>query len=216
MEVRLMSLSDISYKYGVAKRVFYSIISLIKIIIPIFTLESEIMKSVEFLQPFFLNIYDFLSDNLNIVLFVGLTTLLTGAFTYFIFPLGETACLVATAIGYLLAPRIEADFAAYVSGGATVWEAAAECAPWVFWICLPTIFVGAVCVCKRVTKWGGLVKTLLIGGLIPLVLGLLLGLLSYLSYGFSIIPNPAQTCMFISLILVTIAEQVAIFRKKAE
>lgn len=211
-----MSLSDISYKYGVAKRVFYSIISLIKIIIPIFTLESEIMKSVEFLQPFFLNIYDFLSDNLNIVLFVGLTTLLTGAFTYFIFPIGETACLVATAIGYLLAPRIEADFAAYVSGGATVWEAAAECAPWVFWICLPTIFVGAVCICKRVTKWGGLVKTLLIGGLITLVLGLLLGLLSYLSYGFSIIANPAQTCMFISLILVTIAEQVAIFRKKAE
>jgi hypothetical protein len=174
------------------------------------------MKSVEFLQPFFLNVYDFLSDNLNIVLFVGFTTLMTGAFTYFIFPLGETACLVATAIGYLLSPRIEADFTAYVSGGATVWEAAAECAPWVFWICLPTIFVGAICVCKRVTKWGGLIKTLLIGGLITLIVGALLGLLAYLSYGFGIISNPAQICMFISLVLVTVAEQIAIFRKNAE
>lgn len=208
-----MSLSDLSYKYGVVKRVIYSIISLIKVILPILTLETEIMKSVEFLQPFFLNVYDFLSQNLNIVLFVGFTTLMTGALTYFIFPVGEAACLVATAIGYLLAPRIEADFLAYVGEGASVWEAGAECAPWIFWICLPTLFVGAVCVCKRVTKWGGLVKTLLIGGLITLVVGLLLGLLAYLSYGFSLISNPAQTCMFISLVLVTVSEQIVIFQK---
>lgn len=208
-----MSLGDISYKYGVVKRIIYSIISFLKILIPIFTLETEIMKSVEFLQPFFLGVFDFLSQNLNIVLFVGLTTLLTGAFTYFVFPVGETACLVATAIGYLLSPRIEEQFASLVDSGATVWQAGAECAPWIFWICLPTLFVGAVCVCKRVTKWGGLVKTLLIGGLITLVVGLLLGLFAYLSYGFALIANPAQTCMFISLVLVTVAEQIAIFRK---
>ncbi len=211
-----MSLSDISYKYGVVKRIIYSIISFLKILIPIFTLETEIMKSVEFLQPFFLGVFDFLSQNLNIVIFVGLTTLLTGAFTYFIFPVGETACLAATAIGYLLSPRIEAQFAAIVDGGATVWQAGAECAPWVFWICLPTLFVGAVCVCKRVTKWGGLVKTLLIGGLITLIVGGLLGLAAYLFYGFGLFGSPAQTCMLASLVLVTLAEQIAIFRKDNE
>ena len=210
-----MSISDISYKYGVVKRIIYSIISFLKVLIPIFTIETEIMKSVEFLQPFFLTVFDFLSENLNIVIFVGLTTLVTGAFTYFIFPIGETACLVATAIGYLLAPRIEAQFATLVEGGATVWQAAAECAPWIFWICLPTLFVGAVCVCKRVTKWGGLVKTLLIGGLITLVVGALLGLASYALYGFALVASPAQTCMLISLVLVTIAEQIAIFQKEA-
>ena len=210
-----MSISDISYKYGVVKRIIYSIISFLKVLIPIFTIETEIMKSVEFLQPFFLTVFDFLSENLNIVIFVGLTTLVTGAFTYFIFPIGETACLVATAIGYLLSPRIEAQFATLVEGGATVWQAAAECAPWIFWICLPTLFVGAVCVCKRVTKWGGLVKTLLIGGLITLVVGALLGLASYTLYGFALVASPAQTCMLISLVLVTIAEQIAIFQKEA-
>ena len=210
-----MSISDISYKYGVVKRIIYSIISFLKVLIPIFTIETEIMKSVEFLQPFFLTVFDFLSENLNIVIFVGLTTLVTGAFTYFIFPIGETACLVATAIGYLLSPRIEAQFATLVEGGATVWQAAAECAPWIFWICLPTLFVGAICVCKRVTKWGGLVKTLLIGGLITLVVGALLGLASYALYGFALVASPAQTCMLISLVLVTIAEQIAIFQKEA-
>ena len=209
-------MSNIGYKLSTAKRVIYSIISFLKVLIPIFTIEAEIMKSVEFLQPFFLNVFDFLSENFNIVIFVGLTTLLTGAFTYFIFPIGETACLVATAIGYLLSPRIEETFATIVDGGATVWQAGAECAPWIFWICLPTLFVGAVCVCKRVTKWGGLVKTLLIGGLITLVVGALLGLLAYAFYGFGVVASPAQTCMLISLILVTLAEQIAIFRKNTE
>ena len=209
-----MSIGKISSKFSTAKKIVYSIISLLKILIPVLTLEAEIMKSVELLQPFFLNIFDFLSENLNIVIFVGLTTLITGAFTYFIFPLGETACLVATAIGYLLSPRIEEQFASLVADGATVWEAGAACAPWIFWICLPTIFVGAICVCKRVSKWGGLVKTLLIGGLITLITGLLLGLASYACYGFGIIANPAQTCMLISLVLVTVAEQIAIFWKK--
>lgn len=211
-----MSISNVGYSFSTVKKVIYSIISFIKVLIPIFTLEAEIMKSVDFLQPFFLKVFDFLSQNLNIVLFVGLTTLITGAFTYFIFPVGETACFLATAIGYLLAPRIEAQFATLVSEGATVWQAGAECAPWIFWICLPTLFVGAICVCKRVTKWGGLVKTLLIGGLITLIVGLLLGLVSYLSYGFAIFANPAQTCMFISLVLVTVSEQIAIFSKNMD
>ena len=206
-------MSNIGYKLSTAKRVIYSIISFVKVLIPIFTLENEIMKSVEFLQPFFLKVFDFLSQNLNIVIFVGLTTLLTGAFTYFIFPIGETACLAATAIGYLLSPRIEEQFASLVEGGSTVWQAGAECAPWIFWICLPTLFVGAVCVCKRVTKWGGLVKTLLIGGLITLIAGVLLGAASYALYGFALVASPAKTCMFISLVLVTVAEQIAIFRK---
>ena len=85
-----MSLRDLSYKYGVAKRVIYSIISFLKILVPIFTLEKEIMKSVGFLEPFFLGVFDFLSENFNIVIFVGITTLMTGAFTYFIFPVGES------------------------------------------------------------------------------------------------------------------------------
>jgi hypothetical protein len=168
-----MSLSDISYKYGVVKRIFYSILSFLKVLIPLFTLESEIMKSVSFLQPFFLTVFDFLSENLNIVWFVGMTTLMTGIFTYFIFPIGETACLVATAIGYLLSPRIEEQFATLVEGGATVWEAGAACAPWIFWICLPTLFVGAVCVCKRASKCKCIIKIMLISGLITLVAGLI-------------------------------------------
>ena len=206
-------MSNIGYKLSTAKRIIYSIISFLKVLIPIFTIEAEIMKSVEFLQPFFLNVFDFLSENFNIVIFVGLTTLITGAFTYFIFPIGETACLVATAIGYLLSPRIEEQFASLVDSGATVWQAAGECAPWIFWICLPTLFVGAICVCKRVTKWGGLVKTLLIGGLITLIAGVLLGAASYALYGFALVASPAQTCMLVSLILVTVAEQIAIFQK---
>ena len=48
-----MSIRDISYKYGVVKRIIYSIISFLKVLIPIFTIETEIMKSVEFLQPVF-------------------------------------------------------------------------------------------------------------------------------------------------------------------
>ena len=127
-------MSNIGYKLSTVKRTIYSIISFLKVLIPIFTIETEIMKSVEFLQPFFLNVFDFLSENLNIVIFVGLTTLITGAFTYFIFPIGETACLVATAIGYLLSPRIEETFTTLVEGGATAWQAGAECAPWIFWI----------------------------------------------------------------------------------
>ena len=206
-----MSVSSIGNGYGGVKKVVYSIISLIKVLIPIFTLEAEIMKSVEFLQPFFLKVFDFLSQNLNIVIFVGLTTLLTGALTYFIFPIGETACLLATAIGYLLSPRIEGQFATLVADGATVWQAGAECAPWIFWICLPTLFVGAICVCKRVTKWGGLAKTLLIGGLVTLVVGLLLGGVSLLCYGYNLVASPAQTCMFISLVLVTVVEEIVIF-----
>lgn len=210
-----MSLSDISYKYGVVKRIFYSILSFLKVLIPLFTLESEIMKSVSFLQPFFLTVFDFLSENLNIVWFVGMTTLMTGIFTYFIFPIGETACLVATAIGYLLSPRIEEQFASLVEGGATVWEAGAACAPWIFWICLPTLFVGAVCVCKRASKCKCIIKIMLISGLITLVAGLIFGFASYLCYGFGIVAGPAQICMFASLVLVTVAEQIVIFQKNA-
>ena len=209
-----MGTSSLGSKLGIVKKVFYSIISLFKILIPLLTIEGEIMQSVAFLEPFFLSIFDFLSQNLNIVLFVGGTTLLTGAFTYFIFPIGETACLIATAIGYLLSPRINELFASSVAAGASSWDAAAICAPWVFWICLPTIFVGAICICKRVSRWGGLVKTLLISGLVTLIVGLLLGLASYICYGLEVGGNPAQVCMFISLVLVIIAEQVAIFCKK--
>lgn len=206
-----MSFGRIGHGFSVAKKILYSIISFIKVLVPLMTLEAEIMKKVEFLQPFFLSVFDFLSENLNIVIFVGLTTLLTGAFTYFIFPVGELACLVATAIGYLLSPRIEEMFATLVSDGATLWEAGAVCAPWVFWISLPTLFVGAICVCKRINKRGGLIKTLLISGLATLILGLLLGLGAYLCYGFGWTATPAQTCMLISLIVVTVAEQIAIF-----
>ena len=208
-----MSLRDIGYRFGIVKKIIYSIISFIKVLIPILTIETEIMKSVEFLQPFFLTIFDFLSKNLNIVMFVGLTTLITGALTYFIFPIGETACLLATAIGYLLSPQIQDSFNMAISEGASTWEAAGEVAPWVFWICLPTLFVGAICICKRVQNWGGLTKTLLIGGLITLIAGLILGLVAFLCYGTSVGANPAQTCMLISLILVTVAEQIAIFQK---
>lgn len=203
-------MQNVAYKYGLAKRIIYSVISLLKML---FALEGEIMKSVSFLEPFFMNVFDFLASHSNIVLFVGFVTLMTGAFTYFIFPAGEVACLLATAIGYIIAPRIEAGFATLVSEGATAWQAATQCAPWVFWICLPTVFVGAICVCKRVKKWGGLVKTLLIGGLITLIVGLLLGLVAYLSYGLALITNTARTCMFISIVLVTVAEQAVIFQK---
>lgn len=211
-----MSISTFGNSFSTVKKIIYSIISFLKILIPILTLEAEIMRSVDFLQPFFLKMFDFLSQSLNIVIFVGIVTLVTGAFTYFIFPIGETACLVATAIGYLLAPRIEEQFATLVSDGATVWQAGAECAPWIFWICLPPLFVGSICVCKRITKWGGLVKTLLIGGLITIISGLLLGLAAYLSYGLSLFANPAKTCMFVALLLVTISEQIVIFSKKMD
>lgn len=208
-----MSFSDVSYKFGIVKKVIYSIISFLKVLVPLFTLEAEIMKSVEVLQPFFLKLFDFLAENTNIVIFVGLATLFTGFLTFFIFPLGETACLVATAIGYLLSPRIEEMFTSLVTNGATAWEAGATCAPWIFWICLPTLFVGAVCVCKRVSKCGCIIKIMLTSGLITLIVGLILGFASYLCYGYGIVSNPAQICMFVSLIIVTIAEQIAIFWK---
>lgn len=205
-----MSLRDIGYKYGLVKRIIYSVISLLKMI---FALEGEVLKVVSFLDPFFMGVFDFLAKHSNIIVFVGLVTLLTGAFTYFIFPVGETACLLATAIGYILAPRINDGFLNLVNEGATAWEAGAQVAPWVFWICLPTIFVGAICVCKRVKKWGGLTKTLLIGGLITLVAGLLLGLGAYLAYGLALVANPAKVCMLVAIILVTVAEQIVIFQK---
>lgn len=204
----------LGYRYSLAKRIIYSVISFLKVLLPIFTLEEEIMKSVTMLQPFFLNFFDFISQFVNIVIFVGVVTLFTGAFTYVIFPVGETACLLATAIGYILSPRIEETFAAMVSDGADAWSAGAACAPWVFWICLPTIFVGAVCVCKRINKRGGLVRTLLISGLATLIVGLLLGLFAYLSYGTAIISEPARLSVFIAMVLVTIGEQIAIFEKK--
>ena len=205
-----MSLRDIGYKYGLVKRIIYSVISLLKMI---FALEGEVLKVVSFLDPFFMGVFDFLAKHSNIIVFVGLVTLLTGAFTYFIFPVGETACLLATAIGYILAPRINDGFLNLVNEGATAWEAGAQVAPWVFWICLPTICVGAICVCKRVKKWGGLTKTLLIGGLITLVAGLLLGLGAYLAYGLALVANPAKVCMLVAIILVTVAEQIVIFQK---
>ena len=205
-----MSLRDIGYKYGLVKRIIYSVISLLKMI---FALEGEVLKVVSFLDPFFMGVFDFLAKHSNIIVFVGLVTLLTGAFTYFVFPVGETACLLATAIGYILAPRINDGFLNLVNEGATAWEAGAQVAPWVFWICLPTIFVGAICVCKRVKKWGGLTKTLLIGGLITLVAGLLLGLGAYLAYGLALVANPAKVCMLVAIILVTVAEQIVIFQK---
>ena len=183
-----MSIRDVGYKFGLAKRIIYSIISLLKMV---FALEGEVLKVVAFIEPFFMKIFDFIAEHSNIVLFVGLITLFTGAFTYFIFPVGETACLLATAIGYVLAPRINDGFLNLVANGANPWEAGLEVAPWIFWICLPTIFVGAICVCKRVKKWGGLTKTLLIGGLITLITGILLGLISYLSYGLALFANPA-------------------------
>ena len=207
-----MGLRDIGYKYSLVKRIIYSIISLFKMI---FALEGEVIKVVAFIEPFFMKIVDFIAEYSNIVLFVGFITLMTGAFTYFIFPAGETACLLATAIGYVLAPRINDGFLNLVSNGSSAWDAGLKVAPWVFWICLPTIFVGAICVCKRVKKWGGLTKTLLIGGLITLITGIVLGLVAYLSYGLGIFANPAKTCMFISILLVTVAEQIVIFQEDA-
>ena len=208
-----MSLKSVAYKYNLAKRIIYSILSLVKMI---FALEGEVLKIVSFLDPFFMGVFDFIAKYTDSVVFVGIITLLTGAFTYFIFPVGETACLVATAIGYVLAPRITDGFANLVAGGATTWDAALKVAPWVFWICLPTVFVGAICVCKRVKKWGGLTKTLLIGGLITLIAGIVLGLVAYLSYGLSLFANPAQVCMLIAIILVTVAEQIVIFQKDVQ
>ena len=205
-----MSLTDIGYKYGLIKRIIYSIISLVKMI---FALEGEVLKVVSFIDPFFMKVFDFVAEYSNIVIFVGIITLMTGAFTYFIFPVGETACLLATAIGYVLAPRIHDGFLGLIANGSTAWDAGLKVAPWIFWICLPTIFVGAICVCKRVKKWGGLTKTLLIGGLITLITGIVLGLVAFLSYGIGIFANPAKTCMFISITLVTVAEQIVIFQK---
>jgi hypothetical protein len=114
-----------------------------------------------------------------------------------------------------LADEITAGFVRIVGeNGLTAWQAGAKCAPWVFWITLPTLFVGAICVCKRVTKWGGLVKTLLIGGLITLIVGILLGVLALVAYGTGFVANPARTCMLVAMALVTVAEQVAIFQKE--
>ena len=182
-------------------------------------LEGEIVKFVSYLEPFFLKVFGFLADHSNIVLFVGIMTLLTGAFVYFLFPIGEACCFLATAIGYILSNEITAGFVSLVNTeGLTTWQAGAKCAPWVFWICLPTLFVGAICVCKRVKKWGGLTKTLLIGGLITLICGLAIYGAAYLLFGNADVTpdftaNPAKNCMFVAMALVTVAEQVAIFQK---
>ena len=178
------------------------------------TLEGEVGKLASSIEPLFIGTFDFLDKHFNIFLFVGLVTLLTGALTYFIFPIGETACLLAAATGFILAPRIQEGFAAAVAGGKPVWEVAGNVAPYVFWICLPALFVGAVCVCKRINKRGGLIRTLLISGLATLVIGLVLGLLSFLAYGLSITANPAHACMFIAVLIVTVAEQFFIYQKK--
>ena len=206
-----MSISGVSSGLKLTKKIIFSLISLAKILL---ALEGEIGKFVSFLDPFFLKVVEFLSKYSNIVLFVGFMTLMTGAFIYFIFPVGEVCCFLATAIGYILADEITAGFVRIVGeNGLTAWQAGAKCAPWVFWITLPTLFVGAICVCKRVTKWGGLVKTLLIGGLITLIVGVLLGVLALVAYGTGFLANPARTCMLVAMALVTVAEQVAIFRK---
>ena len=205
-----MSIRSIGQKFNFVKKIVLSIISLLKML---FALEGEVLKIVAFIEPFFLKVFDFIAEHSNIVLFVGVVTLITGAFTYFIFPLGEISCLLATAIGYVIAPRLEEAFVSLVANGATSWQAGLKIAPWVFWICLPTIFVGAICVCKRVKKWGGLTKTLLIGGLITLITGVVLGLVSFLSYGLNLFASPAKVCMLISIILVTLAEQIVIFQK---
>ena len=76
-----MSLKDIGYKYGLIKRIIYSIISLLKMV---FALEGEVLKVVAFIEPFFMKIVDFIAEYSNIVIFVGIITLMTGAFTYFI------------------------------------------------------------------------------------------------------------------------------------
>ena len=208
-----MSIRYVGSDLGLVKKIIYSAISLVKVLL---ALEGEIMKNVSILEPFFLKVFDFLAAHSDIVLLVGFMTLMTGAFTYFIFPAGEAACLLATAIGYILSPRIEAGFAALVAEGADVWQAGLKCAPWVFWICLPTLFVGAICVCKRVTKWGGLTKTLLIGGLITLISGIVLGTFAYLAFGMGLVAAPAKTCMLVSMALVTVAEQIVIFQKDAK
>ncbi len=206
--------NNLRYKYGLAKRIIYSVISFIKMLTPLMTLEGEVGKVASQIEPIFMNTFDFLDKHFNIFLFVGLVTLLTGVFTYIVFPVGETACLLAAATGFILAPAIQSGFAAAVEGGKAVWDVAGACAPYVAWICLPTVFVGAVCVCKRINKRGGLIKTMLISGLATLIIGILLGLYSFVAYGWSIGANPAHTCIFISILLVTVAEQFFIFEKK--
>lgn len=200
--------------FNLAKRIIYSVISFIKMLTPLFSLEGEVGKFVGYIEPIFMGAFDFFAEHMNIFLFVGFVTLLTGVFTYIVFPVGEAACLLAAATGYLLSPRIQAGFLAAVEGGKPVWDVAASCAPYVFWICLPTLFVGAVCVCRKLNKKAGLIKNLLISGLATLVVGLLLGLYAFIAYGFSIGTNPAQTVMFIAIVLVTVAEQFFIFAKQ--
>ena len=207
-------IGEIKYKYGLAKRIIYSIISFIKMLTPLMTLEGEVGKLASQIEPLFLGTFNFLDEHFNIFLFVGLVTLLTGVFTYIVFPVGETACLLAAATGFILSPAIQSGFAAAVDGGKAIWDVAGACAPYVAWICLPTVFVGAVCVCKRINKRGGLVKTILVSGLATLIVGVLIGVYSYVAYGISFDTNPAQTCVFVSILLVTIAEQFFIFQKK--
>ena len=210
-----MSIGNIKYRYSLVKRIIYSIISFIKVLTPLMALEGEVGKMAERIEPIFLNTFNFLNEHFNIFLFVGLVTLLTGIVTYIVFPVGETACLLAAATGFIIGPQISAGFSSAISGGADVWSVSGACAPYVFWICLPTLFVGAVCVCKRINKRGGLVRTLLISGLATLVVGILLGLYSFVAYGLSIGNDPAYVCVLAAIILVTIAEQFFIFEKKA-
>lgn len=208
---RLKSARD---NFGLIKKIVYSVISFIKMLTPLFSLEGEVGKFVGYIEPIFMGAFDFFAEHLNIFLFVGFVTLLTGVFTYIVFPVGEAACLLAAATGYLLAPRIQEGFLAAVEGGKPVWDVAASCAPYIFWICLPTLFVGAVCVCRKLNKKAGLIKNLLISGLATLVVGALLGLYAFVAYGLSIGANPASTVMFIAILLVTVAEQFFIFAKR--
>lgn len=208
---RLRSARD---NFGLIRKIVYSIISFVKMLTPLFSLEGEVSKFVGYIEPIFMGAFDFFAEHMNIFLFVGFVTLLTGIFTYIVFPVGEAACLLAAATGYLLAPRIQEGFLEAVSSGRAVWDVAAACAPYVFWICLPTLFVGAVCVCRKLNKKAGLIKNLLISGLATLVIGLLLGLYAFVAYGLSIGANPASTVMFIAILLVTVAEQFFIFAKR--
>lgn len=207
-------MSNLRYRYNLAKRIIYSIISFIKVLTPLMALEGEVGRMADRIEPIFMNTFNFLNEHFNIFLFVGFVTLLTGVVTYIIFPVGETACLLAAATGFIICPQISAGFAAAVNGGSDVWAVSGACAPYVFWITLPTLFVGAVCVCKRINKRGGLIRTLLISGLATLIVGLLLGLYSFVAYGLSIGKDPAYVCVLVAIIIVTVAEQFFIFEKK--
>ena len=67
-EVFFVSLRDIGYKYGLIKRIIYSVISLLKMV---FALEGEVLKVVAIIEPFFMKVFDFIAAHSNIVIFVG-------------------------------------------------------------------------------------------------------------------------------------------------